>query len=73
MFTITPRFIVQAEDTLYRQSAHSLSRVSNFFASAFSISGITNPEEGTSDDCPIFLPSSVTCADFEVLLWFQIE
>jgi hypothetical protein len=73
MFTITPRFIVQAEDTLYRQSAHSLSRVSNFFASAFSISGITSPEEGTSDDCPIFLPSSVTCADFEVLLWFQIE
>ncbi|KAF9790815.1 hypothetical protein BJ322DRAFT_1104464 [Thelephora terrestris] len=62
-----------AEDTLYRQSAHSLSRVSNFFASAFSISGITSPEEGTSDDCPIFLPSSVTCADFEVLLWFQID
>ena len=62
---------MQAEDTLYRLSKHYLCTVSDFFDSTFSIAKIANPEEGMSDECPIFLPPSFTCADFDVLLWYQ--
>jgi len=61
------------ENTLYRRSKYSLTQASNFFASAFSIEGIADPREGGSDEYPIILPLTVTCADFNIFLWFQTK
>src|SRR6202789_2436949 len=44
----------------------------DFFASIFSIDNGDTPE-GKSDEHPVFLPSTVTCAEFDVFLRFGIE
>lgn len=67
------RLIRQAEDTLYRVSIHALVQRSDFFAATFSIKGIADATEGSSDESPIFLPSTVTCADFDVFLRSEVE
>ena len=63
--------ISQAEDTLYRQSIHFLTRGSDFFASAFSINN-NDPHEGKSDDHPIVLPPTIRSVDFDAYLSYGV-
>ena len=62
----------QVENTLYRLSIYGLAKGSNFFASTFAIDAGDSPE-GKSDEHPIILPSTVTCAEFDVYLWFGVQ
>jgi len=60
------------ENTLYRLSMYSLIQGSDFFASTFSVDNGNSPE-GKSDEHPIVLPSTTTCAEFNVFLGSRIE
>jgi hypothetical protein len=63
---VTP---VQAENTLYRLSFFYLAQGSHFFSSAFSIRNEKDDSQGgRSDELPIVLPSTITCAAFDVYL-----
>ena len=62
----------QAENILYRLSMYSLAQGSDFFASTFSINPGDSPE-GKSDDYPVMLPSTITCAEFDVYLRFRVQ
>ena len=60
------------ENTLYRLSCHGLVQGNDFFAATLTINP-DDPLEGASDEHPIFLPHTVTCAEFDVFLWFGIK
>ncbi|KAF9645703.1 hypothetical protein BDM02DRAFT_3189492 [Thelephora ganbajun] len=64
--------ILQAENTLYQLSIYALMQGSNFFTSTLSIDNSNSPE-GKSDEHPILLPSTITCVEFDVYLWFGVE
>ena len=64
--------VCQVERTLYRVSIYSLTQSSEFFASTFAIDS-GESLEGTSDENPVILPSTVTCAEFDVFLQFKLE
>lgn len=60
------------ENTLYRLSIYGLTQGSNFFATTFSIDN-GDTLEGKSDEDPVVLPSTVTCAEFDVYLWHGVR
>jgi hypothetical protein len=60
------------EHTLYRLSIYALAQGSDFFASTFSIDNGDSPE-GKSDGHPVVLPTTITCAEFDVYLRFGVE
>jgi hypothetical protein len=64
--------IPQVENTLYRLSIYGLTQRSHFFATIFTMDNGDSPE-GKSDEHPIILPSTITCAEFEVYLRFGVE
>ncbi|KAF9642709.1 hypothetical protein BDM02DRAFT_3192807 [Thelephora ganbajun] len=70
--TLTDGIVIQAQNTLYRLSFHGLARGSHFFASVFSINN-GDLKEGSSDECPIILPESITSDAFEAYLWYDTK
>jgi hypothetical protein len=62
----------QVENTLYCLSMYALAQGSDFFASAFSINS-GDSQEGRSDEHPVILPATITCAEFDVYLLFGVE
>jgi hypothetical protein len=64
--------VCQVEHTLYRLSIYALAQGSDFFASAFSINH-GDSLEGGSDEHPVVLPNTISCAEFDVYLRFRVE
>ena len=64
--------VCQVENTLYRLSIYVLAQGSDFFASTFSIDD-GGSLEGKLDEYPIVLPTTITCAEFNVYLRFGVE
>ena len=62
----------QVENTVYRLSVYGLSKASNFLASTFAMDNGDSPE-GKCNKCPIVLPSTVTCAEFDIYLLFGVQ
>jgi hypothetical protein len=60
------------ENTLYRLSIYALAQGSEFFASTFSLKA-GESIEGVSDEQPVVLPPTITCAEFDVYLRFGVE
>ena len=62
----------QVECTLYRLSTYALAQGSNFFASTFSVEKVDSSGR-KSNEHPVVLPHTITCAEFDVYLFFGVQ